>query len=244
MGRSSKKPGVALKSQLASNDGQSSPSSPKKENQIRDGFSRLDSSSWLLNGQRWIRQEGEVVPSTGKGPEVFDIADDDEADEADFYVSDSASKGKATAFEIRRALMVTIVLIIAIGVHSLLVWQWMAQQAAESSRLSDRDATPEPSPSEPIVQWRGLKPVCLAERYVALPGKDVRLRRDVDMSSPAVGRIPEGTVVARTGECQNQAGLVRMPVLAAPSDGTEALEGWVTLTAEFLQGPRFLEPVI
>lgn len=190
---------------------------------------------------------------------MFDIGDDDEADEADFYVSDSASKGKATAFEIRRALMVTIVLIIAIGVHSVLVWQWMAQQAAETSRLSDRDAqqaaetsrlsdrdaTPAPKPSEPIVQWRGLKPVCLAERYMALPGKDVRLRRDVDMSSPAVGRIREGTMVARTGECQNQAGLVRMPVVAPPSDGTEeALEGWVTLTAEFLQGPRFLEPVI
>jgi len=116
--------------------------------------------------------------------------------------------------------------------------------------------------SASVVRWHGLVPECPAERFV-VGARPVKLRVSAAKDSEAVALLSSGTVVRRVGRCENHAGLVRVliaapgsaatplgdvPVVRTDRPGVHSMEthevrGWATLTAEFVQGPRFLEPV-
>lgn len=91
-----------------------------------------------------------------------------------------------------------------------------------------------------LVSWRGLVPTCTGERF-RVGQRLVKIRETSDKESRELVRLPPGSLAERTGPCENHGGLVRMPVRTAA--GAADVHGWATLTAEFVQGPRFFEPV-
>lgn len=113
------------------------------------------------------------------------------------------------------------------------------RDAAASSGRGDR---PE------LVRWRGLVPVCQGIRF-HVGERVAKLRAAADKDSAEVARLPPGTLVERVGDCVNQDGLVRallrtlVVVAGAAAGSLVQAEGWATLTAEFIQGPRFFDPV-
>mmetsp|Transcript_33392 Transcript_33392/g.105829 ORF Transcript_33392/g.105829 Transcript_33392/m.105829 type:complete len:226 (-) Transcript_33392:124-801(-) len=208
-----------------------------------------------FDGQRWVPHDRARVRSAPRGPEVFDIGEDD-GDEGPGPAGPAAAKWgllgvrtKAATIALLALVGVALLACVQVGVlaRRLPVTEGLQPERQGGGALAPSDT----EASAELVRWHGLVPLCPQDRFV-VSARPVILRATADKNSSEVARVPSGVAVRRVGPCENHAGLVRMPILV-PVNATvthlrmEAeekdvqVQGWVTLTAEFLQGPRFFE---
>mmetsp|Transcript_6414 Transcript_6414/g.15805 ORF Transcript_6414/g.15805 Transcript_6414/m.15805 type:complete len:236 (+) Transcript_6414:161-868(+) len=226
---------------------------------------------FYFDGQRWMPRTGPASRRGPKEVEEFCIADDDDEDDVPEASNEGASKASAVGGKhgITLPRPRTIVALSALALVLLFV---LAQFTLVAPLLPAAGDGPNGSEEE-LVRWQGLEPTCPGLRFRVAPGHVVKLREGPKRDSAEVAAVAPGAVARRLGPCQNEAGLVRVllafPANATMQHGSRPAEGpgagaqpagasegtgdggvgggevrgWATLTAEFVRGPRFFEPL-
>jgi len=106
------------------------------------------------------------------------------------------------------------------------------REGAKAPAPTTYEPPPTPTPTRPgmMKKWRVLV-------------NDTKVRSGVDLKSPEVRLLQSGEIVEMTGDQVKLGnGIVRMPITHPSAAEYPQAIGWVTQTAEAVNGPKYLEP--
>jgi len=209
----------------------------------------------FYDGQRWVHREHSPVRPLRHGPEEFSIADDADDNEPSTNVSVSGAEPAANTsrrFVLNTRTALALLTISIVTLFMCIEMQFLPKFLPPAQiDIPRRPVGPGIADTTPLVHWHGLVPDCPGEHFV-VADRPVKLRKTADKDSEVVSRLHSGTMVSRTGPCENHNGLVRVP-LSVHINGSDTfnnapkqhanleVQGWATLTAEHLNGPRFFK---